>query len=131
MGAGPDARSVLVIEDESGIAETIALHLQAEGLKVEIVVDGLAALVRLDSPPPDLVLLDLGLPEVSGFRVMNVLRRTPGWERTPVVVATAYNFEEAQEIIRDGIDEFMTKPFDMRDLVERVGAVIRRKSAAT
>ena len=131
MGAGPDARSVLVIEDEPGIAETIALHLQAEGLKVEIVVDGLAALVRLDSPPPDLVLLDLGLPEVSGFRVMNVLRRTPGWERTPVVVATAYNFEEAQEIIRDGIDEFMTKPFDMRDLVERVGAVIRRKSAAT
>lgn len=131
MGAGPDARSVLVIEDEPGIAETIALHLQAEGLKVEIVVDGLAALVRLDSPPPDLVLLDLGLPEVSGFRVMNVLRRTPGWERTPVVVATAYNFEEAQEIIRDGIDEFMTKPFDMKDLVERVGAVIRRKSAAT
>jgi len=131
LGAGPDARSVLVIEDEPGIAETIALHLQAEGLKVEIVVDGLAALVRLDSPPPDLVLLDLGLPEVSGFRVMNVLRRTPGWERTPVVVATAYNFEEAQEIIRDGIDEFMTKPFDMKDLVERVGAVIRRKSAAT
>ena len=131
MGAGPDARSVLVIEDEPGIAETIALHLQAEGLKVEIVVDGLAALVRLDSPPPDLVLLDLGLPEVSGFRVMSVLRRTPGWERTPVVVATAYNFEEAQEIIRDGIDEFMTKPFDMKDLVERVGAVIRRKSAAT
>ena len=131
MGAGPDARSVLVIEDEPGIAETIALHLQAEGLKVEIVVDGLAALVRLDSPPPDLVLLDLGLPEVSGFRVMNVLRRTPGWERTPVVVATAYNFEEAQEIIRDGIDEFMTKPFDMKDLVERVGAVIRRKRAAT
>ena len=131
MAVGPDARSVLVIEDETGIAETIALHLQAEGLKVEIVVDGLAALVRLDSPPPDLVLLDLGLPEVSGFRVMNVLRRTPGWERTPVVVATAYNFEEAQEIIRDGIDEFMTKPFDMKDLVERVGAVIRRKSAAT
>ena len=116
--------SVLVIEDEEGMAEVLSLNLRSAGLAVEVIRDGISALARLDNPPPEAVVLDLGLPEVSGYRVMRVLRNTPGWEETPVVVATAYNFEEAADVIRDGVDEFMTKPFDMDDLVRRVVGVI-------
>ena len=126
----PKKDAVLVIEDEEGMAEVLSLNLQSAGLEVEILRDGISALTRLDNPPPDAVVLDLGLPEVSGYRVMRVLRNTAGWEDTPVVVATAYNFDEVADVIRDGVDEFLTKPFDMDDLVGRVIRVIEAKRRA-
>lgn len=118
---------MLVIEDEEGMAEVLGIHLEAAGMAVEKVSDGVSALARLDGPAPDVVLLDLGLPRVSGYRVMNVLRHTRGWEEIPVVVVTAYNFEEAGEVIRAGIDEFLAKPFELEDLVARVANVINRR----
>ncbi len=118
--------SVLLVEDEAGLAETIALNLEAAGVRVECIGDGMAALGRLDEPAPDAVILDLGLPQISGQRVMRVLRRTAGWERTPVVLLTALNFEEAQDVIRVGVDEYIAKPFDMSDLVQRVLALVER-----
>ncbi len=120
--------TVLLIEDEEGIAEVLGINLAAEGLVVETIRDGISALARLDAAPPDIVLLDLGLPEVSGYRVMRVLRRTPGWENIPVMVVTAYNFEEAADVIRDGVDEFVTKPFEIGDLVGRVVEIIDGKT---
>lgn len=117
---------VLVVEDEAGLAETIAINLQAAGLRVECIGDGLAALHRLEEPPPNAVILDLGLPEISGHRVMRVLRRTDGWEDTPVVILTALNFEEAQDVIRAGVDEFISKPFEMADMVHRVLTLLQR-----
>jgi DNA-binding response OmpR family regulator len=122
----PSTRSVLLVEDEAGLAETIALNLEAVGLQVECIGDGLSALGRLESAPPDAVILDLGLPQVSGQRVMRVLRRTAGWEATPVIVLTALNFEEAQDVIRAGVDEFIPKPFEMADMVNRVLTLIER-----
>ena len=62
------------------MAEVLSLNLESAGLEVEVIRDGVSALVRLDRAPPDAVVLDLGLPEVSGYRVMRVLRHTPGWE---------------------------------------------------
>ena len=123
--ARPRRNTVLVIEDEEGMAEVLSLNLESAGLEVEVVRDGVSALARLDHAPPDAVILDLGLPEVSGYRVMRVLRNTPGWEDTPVLVATAYNFEEAADVIRDGVDDFLTKPFELDDLVRRVIALFR------
>ena len=117
--------TVLLIEDEEGMAEVLSLNLESAGLEVEVIRDGVSALARLDNAPPDAVILDLGLPEVSGYRVMRVLRHTPGWEDTPVLVATAYNFEEAADVIREGVDDFLAKPFEMDDLVRRVVALIR------
>lgn len=117
--------TVLLIEDEEGMAEVLSLNLESAGLEVDVIKDGVSALARLDHAPPDAVILDLGLPEVSGYRVMRVLRHTPGWELTPVLVATAYNFEEAADVIREGVDDFLTKPFEMDDLVRRVMALIR------
>ena len=125
--AAASKRRVLLIEDEEGIAEVLSINLAAEGLEVETIRDGISALARLDENPPEIVLLDLGLPEVSGYRVMRVLRRTPGWENIPVMVVTAYNFEEAADVIRDGVDEFVTKPFEIGDLVGRVVEMIDGK----
>jgi DNA-binding response OmpR family regulator len=127
MTAPSAARSVLLVEDEAGLAETIALNLEAVGLQVECIGDDLSALGRLEATPPDAVILDLGLPRVSGQRVMRVLRRTAGWEATPVVVLTALNFEEAQDVIRTGVDEFIPKPFEMTDMVDRVLTLIERR----
>ena len=109
------------------MAEVLSLNLESAGLEVEVIRDGVSALARLDHAPPDAVVLDLGLPKVSGYRVMRVLRNTPGWEATPVLVATAYNFEEAADVIREGVDDFLTKPFEMDDLVRRVIVLIRGK----
>ena len=119
--------SILVIEDEPGVAEIIAVNLAGAGHEISPVHDGEAALVALAGDPPDLVILDLNLPRVSGFRVMTVMRRTTAWADVPVIVVTAYNFEEAVDVVRAGIDDFLTKPFDVSDLLEIVERVIRRR----
>ncbi len=92
MTAPSAARSVLLVEDEAGLAETIALNLEAVDLQVECIGDGLSTLDRL--------------------------------EATPVVVLTALNPEVAQDVIRAGVDEFVPKPFEMTDMVDRVLTLI-------
>lgn len=120
--------TVLIIEDEPGVAEILQVNLQAAGHAVSVVGDGQEALAALDQDPPDLVLLDLNLPRVSGFRVIEVMRRTSGWDAVPVVVVTAYNFEEAVDVVRAGVDEFLTKPFDVADVLAAVDRVTRNRS---
>lgn len=120
--------SILVIEDEPGVAEIIAVNLAGAGHEISTVQDGEAALAALATDPPDLVILDLNLPRVSGFRVMTVMRRTTAWAEVPVIVVTAYNFEEAVDVVRAGIDDFLTKPFDVSDLLEIVERVVRRRA---
>ncbi len=106
------------------MAEIMTVNLIAAGYDVATVQDGEAALAALSSDPPDLVLLDLNLPRVSGFRVMTVMRRTPAWAEVPVIVVTAYNFEEAVDVVRAGVDDFLTKPFDVNDLLAIVERVV-------
>ena len=118
--------NIAVIEDEPGVAEILQINLEAAGHTVTTLPDGQAALAALDGDPPDLVVLDLNLPHVSGFRVIEVMRRTPGWADVPVVVVTAYNFEEAVDVVRAGIDDFLTKPFDVADVIAAVGRAINR-----
>ena len=118
--------NIAVIEDEPGVAEILQINLEAAGHTVTTLPDGQAALAALDGDPPDLVVLDLNLPHVSGFRVIEVMRRTPGWADVPVVVVTAYNFEEAVDVVRAGIDDFLTKPFDVADVIAAVGRAIDR-----
>ncbi len=119
--------NILVIEDEPGVADVLRVNLEAAGHEVTSVIDGQEALGALSGSPPDLVMLDLNLPRVSGFRVMEVMRRTSDWERVPVVVVTAYNFEEAVDVVRAGVDDFVTKPFDVADVL---AAVTRALQAA-
>ncbi len=119
---------VLVVEDEGGLAEIIRLHLEESGYQVDVARDGLTALRRFDETRPALVVLDLGVPQVSGYRLMSLFKRSDPNSTQPqpkVIIVTARDFEEAREVVRLGADDFLTKPFDPQDLVRRVDYLLR------
>ena len=126
--ATADRKSVLVIEDEPGLAEIIAINLQASGYDATVAHDGLQALYLLDRSTPDVILLDLQLPQVSGFRLIQLLRGREQTATVPVIVMTALSFREAEEVIRAGADAFLTKPFAPEDVVARVDQLIAQRS---
>ena len=119
--------SVLVVEDEPDIAAVVAYHLTREGFGVRTAADGTQALRSVELDPPDLVILDLMLPGMSGVEVLAALRAEDETRTLPVLVLTAKSEEE--ERIRGlelGADDYVTKPFSPRELVLRVQAVLRR-----
>jgi two-component system phosphate regulon response regulator PhoB len=126
-GAAP---RVLVVEDERDIAALVAYHLTREGYRVRTASGGEEALEALAAERPDIVLLDLMLPGFSGYDVLAEMRRREEWKEIPVLVLTARR-EEADRIkgLELGADDYVTKPFSPRELVLRVGAVLRRVQA--
>ena len=126
MGA-PPAATVLVVEGEAGQRAATATQLRAAGFAVRTAADGLAALYALDRERPDLVVLDLVLPRVSGFRVLHLLKRVgPGAGAPPVLVLTALSFDEAWDAVRDGADDIATKPLAPADLVARCARLLHQ-----
>ena len=122
---------ILVVEDERDIAALVAYHLTREGYRVRTVGTGPDALDGIRSERPDLVVLDLMLPDFSGYEILEEMRRQPSMEDVPVVVLTARR-EEADRIkgLELGADDYLTKPFSPQELVLRIGAVLRRVQAA-
>ena len=129
QGTGAAAR-VLVVEDERDIAALVAYHLTREGYRVSSAATGDEALSAAGSERPDIVVLDLMLPGLSGFEVLQELRRAQGMEQLPVIFLTARR-EEADRIrgLELGADDYITKPFSPHELVLRVGNVLRRVRA--
>lgn len=121
---------VLIVEDERDIAALVAYHLTKEGYRVRTAEDGPAALEAVAHDCPDIIVLDLMLPGLSGFDVLAELRRSAQMSDVPVIVLTARR-EEADRIrgLELGADDYLTKPFTPRELVLRVGAVLRRAQA--
>ena len=117
---------VLVVEDEYGLAEVLALHLEGAGFEAVVCHTGLAALYELDRGRFDLVLLDLTLPEVSGFRLMQLLKQRTDHPGLAVMVITALSFQEAEEAARAGADDFITKPFVPEEVLTRVERLLSR-----
>ena len=123
----PPARGrILIVEDEPGLAEVLGLHLTAAGFETTVCHDGLAALYELERASPTLVLLDLHLPQVSGFRLIQLLKQRADAPRVPVMVITALSFPEAEEAVRAGADDFITKPFMPDEVVTRVERLLER-----
>jgi two-component system phosphate regulon response regulator PhoB len=118
---------ILVVEDERDISALVAYHLTKEGYRVRTAEGGIEALEAAQSERPDLILLDLMLPGFSGYDVLAELRRRPELSEVPVVVLTARR-EEADRVkgLELGADDYVTKPFSPRELILRVGAVLRR-----
>ena len=129
--AGATSAQVLVVEDERDIAALVAYHLTKEGYRVRTVSTGAEALDAVRSERPDLVVLDLMLPGLSGFEILEEMRRQPSVEDVPVVVLTARR-EESDRIrgLELGADDYLTKPFSPQELVLRIGAVLRRVQSA-
>jgi two-component system response regulator RpaA len=121
-------KSVLIIEDEPGLAEIISINLQASGYDTTLAHDGLQALHHLDRSTPDVILLDLQLPQVSGFRLIQLLRGREETATVPVIVITALSFREAEDVIRAGADAFLTKPFAPEEVVARVDQLVTKRS---
>ena len=122
------APRVLIIEDDPNVAEVVTRYLEREGYAVDSAADGLAGLELALSDPPDLVVLDLMLPSLSGLEVCRRLRtKVP----VPVIMLTARG-EEVDRIagLELGADDYVAKPFSPRELTARVKAVLRRANGA-
>jgi len=118
------ARTILVVEDEPTLRETLAEALEADGFRVRAAGDGRAALGVFRADPPDLVLLDLMLPELSGIEVCRILRAESA---VPIIMLTARDSEVDKVVgLELGADDYITKPFSLRELSARIRAVLRR-----
>ena len=118
--------TVLVVEDEAGYVEALTIGLTKEGFRVEVATDGVEALQRFDEVQPDLVLLDVMLPRISGIDVCRQLRK---YSQVPIIMVTAKSAEIDTVVgLEVGADDYVTKPYRMRELVARMRAVMRRQS---
>jgi len=120
------AAQVLIVEDDLSVAQAIAYTLSQEGFETAIAGDGLTALARFEETQPDLVILDLMLPGISGWQLFAALRRS---REVPIIMLTART-EEPDRVagLEMGADDYVTKPFSMRELVARVRTVLRRSA---
>src|ERR1700687_1497807 len=123
----PRVRRVLIVEDDKDIVELVRYNLEKEGYQVAAASDGLAALAHVKKSAPDLVILDLMLPKLSGLEVCREVRRDVNLNRLPILMLTARG-EEADRVVglEIGADDYVTKPFSPRELVARVKALLRR-----
>jgi two-component system phosphate regulon response regulator PhoB len=121
---------VLIVEDEKDLAELLQFNLRQAGFETISARDGEEALARVRERTPDLVLLDLMLPDVPGTEVCKQLKTSPRTQRVPVIMVTARG-EEVDRVVgfELGADDFVTKPFSVRELILRVRAVLRRGPA--
>jgi two-component system, OmpR family, phosphate regulon response regulator PhoB len=126
------AERILIVDDEADIAATIAFNLEREGFVPVVAHDGTSALASLEAEPPDLVILDLMLPDIAGTEVCRRIRREPATARLPVIMLTA-RAEDIDRVVgfEVGADDYVVKPFSMRELVLRVRAILRRSEPAT
>jgi two-component system response regulator RegX3 len=115
---------ILVVEDEEALAESVRYSLEREGFEVVLAADGRRAIERFRTSEPDLVVLDLMLPEMSGLDVCRAIRAE---STVPIVMVTAKD-SEADKVagLELGADDYVTKPFSVRELVSRVRAHLRR-----
>ena len=120
-------RPILVVEDDEDIAESIRYTLEREGYRVRIASTGEQAFNSVLGFPPSLIILDLNLPQMSGFELCRRLRSEPGASRAPILMLTARANESDKVLgLELGADDYITKPFSMRELVARVKAALRR-----
>jgi DNA-binding response OmpR family regulator len=116
--------SILVVEDEPALRDTLSYNLKKDGFIVEAVGDGRSALESARRLKPDLIVLDLMLPEIDGFEVCRILRKEM---ITPILMLTARDDEIDRVVgLEVGADDYLTKPFSMRELMARVKAQLRR-----
>jgi DNA-binding response OmpR family regulator len=127
MSAEPRKRRVLIVEDEAPTRELVRLHLSLAGFEVEEIADGCAALERLRETRFDLVILDLMLPGVDGFMVCRATRGGGINKDVPILMVTALDTEADKVLgLESGADDYLSKPFGIRELVARASALLRR-----
>lgn len=117
---------VLIVEDEVGLLEILELNFQSSGYRVSTATDGVIAWQQYEQQRPDLLVLDLNLPRMSGFRLLELVRSESD---LPVLILTAYDFAEAEEVAQHRPDAYIKKPFDVQDLIREADRLVGRKPA--
>ena len=120
-------KRILVIEDDKDIVELVKYNLEKDGFQVATSGDGATGLAQIRKAPPDLLILDLMLPKLSGLEICKEVRKDVSLNRLPVLILTAKG-EEADRVVglELGADDYVTKPFSPRELTMRVRSVLRR-----
>ncbi|MFG1603429.1 response regulator [Actinoplanes sp. NPDC049265] len=119
---------ILVVDDDDQLRRALRINLNARGYQVATAVDGRTALETASRQPPDLAIVDLGLPDLDGVEVVRGLR---GWTTTPIIVLSARDAQAVKVAALDaGADDYVTKPFGMDELLARVRAAMRRAAPA-
>jgi two-component system, OmpR family, KDP operon response regulator KdpE len=119
---------VLVVDDEPQLVRALAINLRARKYQVDAAQDGAGALQLAAGRHPDVIILDLGLPDMDGVDVIKGLR---GWTRVPIIVLSArHASEEKVDALDAGADDYVTKPFGMAELLARLRAAVRRATPA-
>ncbi|MGH8917699.1 MAG: response regulator transcription factor, partial [Acidimicrobiales bacterium] len=126
--SGVEGTRVLVVDDEIPFLRALGISLRARGYGVDLAEDGPSALDLAARRHPDVVVLDLGLPDMDGIDVLRGLR---AWTEVPVIVLSARHQEQAKvDALDAGADDYVTKPFGMNELLARIRAALRRSSGA-
>lgn len=114
------SKRVLVVDDEPNIVMSLEFLMRRAGFAVDVARNGREALEALNGPPPDLLLLDVMMPEFDGYEVCERVRSRPEWNRTKIIMLTARGRDvERERGLALGADAYVTKPFSTRDLVEQ------------
>lgn len=122
---------ILFVEDDASLLASVAYILEREGFSVTCAASGRAALAAAAASLPDLVLLDVNLPDIDGFQVCQALRRDPATAQLPVIMVTARAAVDDVVLgLEHFVDDYVTKPFHPRVLVARIHALLRRRAAA-
>lgn len=128
MTSTADKKLILVVDDEPRMTKFVRMNLELEGYRVAEAANGLEALEKVKNDLPDLVILDVNMPELDGFETLKLIRQTGN---VPVIMLTVKGDEEDRiKGLELGADDYVTKPFSPRELASRVKAVLRRTSMA-
>ncbi len=124
-----NAKKILVVDDEVDLVETIRFPLEMEGYDVSISYNGEDALNQARKGNPDLIILDLMLPKLDGYKVCRLLKFDERYKHIPILMLTAKTQEKDKILGKEtGADEYITKPFEMDDLMEKVKAYLKISS---
>lgn len=114
---------ILVIDDEPAIRNSLRINLEANGYKIREAVDGKSGITSVSEFHPNLILLDLGLPDINGMEVLREIRK---WTRVPIIILTVTDDEYMKVALLDaGADDYLTKPFGHKELLARVRVALR------
>lgn len=120
-------RRVLIVDDEKNLVRILKMNLEDKGYKVETAFDGIEALKKIKEVHPELVILDVMMPKIDGWEVLAGMRKDPQDKYIPVIMLTSKTTDISKVFGFDlGADDYVTKPFDIDELVARVGAILRR-----
>ena len=123
-------RKILVVDDDPEVVELLRFNLREAGFAVGTAANGVLALKKACSVAPDLIVLDLMMPELDGFAVCDILRRDPATASIPIILLTAVSSQFGRLAGFDsGADDYVTKPFSPKELVSRVKALLARQAS--